>query len=919
MKQKNAKTTLATLPPGFSRESHLAAIRDLLAREQTKEALEAAKLLFKQDPSPEAEALLIQAYLGRLRALAGRGLEVEARELGKMVEQRFPAARPQVQEALRAQGLVRTSLTEILRPLRDPALPPEKKGLIEEHIRRQVWDLRELAACTALPPEHPYRRGAATLESALEQVTRRPMAGGEISLPEISHRSPLAPWKILVRALACFYAREDEECHRALEAIPEDSVPAKLKPVLCALLEGSSPEDLPEPARSLAEQIGGLSWQLEQAFRQVDRLAEDTSPQEAGRAFRRAHDVCRQAAPELLPRLEGFLMAKMVLRDANLKRFPWLVESAGPSTPAGLRLTARALEQHHPLEKKCRSIFYWEAFRQAALGQGWFEESSPENAAIHFHMAQCLLLFSPGALQKFRSAILQDAKSSGFYSPLHHSPAEMSRFFLPSSHLQKAALQDPHEEVFRAWLEWTRQHGAKGEALRVAEVWHDRLPGDTQPLLFLMEEAEERGALKTALDCARMAEASGSLDPSVRRARLRLLTGSGLRHLSQRKAHLVEEDLRQIAQIPPGQEKEAESVRMGLSWALEVLRQGDSFAARIPAEWKHPMGGPFSAWLWLSCFAQRLLPQSPSPSLPSLSGLKAELPALLDTALLAESLNLKLPIPFSWIPPLEEVLLQPEEAWSEAGLLALARQAMRSRQSQLGYAVTIAGMKRDPSYLPHFLLLRGLSVRPRRPRASNCFRAAAELARRQRNPALLQEAVESYRNMYKGSSRWRGMGGFANWEDFNLSPSLLSQILEEEQRFSQLADLDAMPQTGFSERECLCPSCRRARGDADTPAPPDWDEEEEDEEDGGQDSPLPIPPEEEEQLRQFLKAAAHGKVSRRDLKKLASAMGMSLEEILLLIEFGNIEVDLDDDQDPPEPAPRKRITRPEPEGQGSLF
>jgi hypothetical protein len=85
-------------PAGRRLDAHdgsgLAALRphveDLLARGKTRDAVEAAKRLYKETRSVEAEALLVDAYAARIRALIATGMSREARELASLVVERHP-------------------------------------------------------------------------------------------------------------------------------------------------------------------------------------------------------------------------------------------------------------------------------------------------------------------------------------------------------------------------------------------------------------------------------------------------------------------------------------------------------------------------------------------------------------------------------------------------------------------------------------------------------------------------------------------------------------------------------------------------------------------------------------------------------------------------------------------------------------
>ena len=77
--------------------SGLAAVRphveDLLARGKTRDAVEAARRLYKETRSLEAEALLVDAYAARIRALIATRMAREARELASLVVERHRGTR----------------------------------------------------------------------------------------------------------------------------------------------------------------------------------------------------------------------------------------------------------------------------------------------------------------------------------------------------------------------------------------------------------------------------------------------------------------------------------------------------------------------------------------------------------------------------------------------------------------------------------------------------------------------------------------------------------------------------------------------------------------------------------------------------------------------------------------------------------
>src|SRR5208283_4715789 len=157
--------TGGTVPASDEKE-----VRALLARGSTKPAVELAKQIHKHFATPASEALLVDAYGARIRALLKIGLAQEAKSLLDLVKERYPSAREKLRDIGMAVAGSQDNLDELLAPLNDPALPPERRVAIEEAIKRQVTDLAALVQCQALALDHPLRAGATALMRALEAV-----------------------------------------------------------------------------------------------------------------------------------------------------------------------------------------------------------------------------------------------------------------------------------------------------------------------------------------------------------------------------------------------------------------------------------------------------------------------------------------------------------------------------------------------------------------------------------------------------------------------------------------------------------------------------------------------------------------------------------------------------------------------------
>ncbi len=165
---------------GFAAEA--AEVARLLAKGQSKSALDSAKQIHKRHGTAESESLLVDAYAARARSLVEQQLIEEAEALLAMARAKYPKAASRLASSETAMPLVGTRLSELVRPLADPDLAPEKRGAIEAALRAGLTDPAELSRVTSLPSEHPLRLGAAALTRAFQAATSGPVSEEALAL-----------------------------------------------------------------------------------------------------------------------------------------------------------------------------------------------------------------------------------------------------------------------------------------------------------------------------------------------------------------------------------------------------------------------------------------------------------------------------------------------------------------------------------------------------------------------------------------------------------------------------------------------------------------------------------------------------------------------------------------------------------------
>jgi hypothetical protein len=839
-----------------------AGVRQLISRGQHRAALDRAKEIHKATRTPASEVLLVDTYVERIRALMGRGLMVEAKALVALVRQRHPSSRRRLDELARPAGAGPRSLNELLRPLADPALSTDERAPLERIVRHDVWDLSALAACEALPATHALRTAAAALHRSFVAVTSGPVTDEELELPEVSRRSPLASWKLLVRAIAYFHRGDRESCERALDAIDAESAPARLVTALRSMLDDDTAAPL-QPGRSGTAGGPGLSASspaaaalraavtrkpaLVRELEALDRAFASRSRSGIVKLIRSVVEECRHESPGRLEALKQHISVRCAV--ANLDAARVAAAMGGPSRhdAAFNRLLARAFEETHDPEHLVIACSIWDEFQRAAALEGWFADNSPESAAISLHIAGLLERIPEPALRELQQSARRGTALRG----------RNLSFLSPNELYQRACLLDPHPEAFSRWMAWAaRQRG--GQAARVAKAWHKIRPGDAEPILHLMDDAEARRAFGTAIGLLAKLERIDSLRPDVQRRRFRLLAGAVIDHVRRKKlAHAMEEVAR-LAALPEPQQGDRPAVVAALRALVHGVRGDADAMASCCADVDGLLRDRAATAMLLSVVATA----AKQPALGRLEGVehlssaeRASLPrALARVGVLAGELRLSLELPRPWLAEAARRFPASRASLGVDELRALAECGEQTGNVDLAYGATAEGLARGGASEAGFLYLRARTLAASPDRKAVCARAAAELAREQQDMELAERALAVAR------------GPFGS-ELFPLTLDQAREVLREEKAATgPLGRHTREPDYAHLLPQCQCANCRRNRGE---PVDPSDEFGFEDEDDFAIDLPPGITP---RMMNELLDAAAEAARRGESFDSFASRM-----------------------------------------------
>jgi hypothetical protein len=773
-----------------------ARVRQLIADGNHKDAVDAAKDLHKAQPTAASEALLIDAYRARIQSLFDRNLAHEANALLDLVCERFPSARERLKGSDTSAGIHPIPLDELLRPLNDPELSEERRAAIETSLARDLVDLAALAGCAALPAEHPLRQAATALQRAFVAVTEGPVSEDALELPEISRRNPLASWKLLLRAIGSFYRGDDQACRRSLDAIKPESAPARLLPAMRAML-GGTPVELTPASTALQSSVTRDPAPLRKSLEALDAAFDTHQEAKLLKAIREATQSCRGIAPDQFERLKQHMSVRCALLEIAPDKVGNSMGGGSRHDAYFMRLLARGLEEIGEPNKIASACMTWDLFQHEAVREGWFKADGPEVATLYLHMAGVLRKLPHQLLTEMQKAVCRnDGKS----------PDELY-FLYPEKLYQRACALDPHIESFSQWLDWVKRH-RKGQAEDVAEAWHKARPTDIEPILFVMERRENRNAFHTSLQYLAKAERIDSVNPAVRRARLRLLTSGAIRHLQQQKPHLAEQKLAELQALPQSQQGDRPALLAALRFTAALIRFDSNAAQAHRAEAERLLGGKAAAGLLLAgvAGASKQTTYGMIPPLAALS--KTERSALPEAVVrvtqLAKDLEINQTIPSDWLEETIKQFPRCSQSLSAAQLLTLAEFALMVRRFEFAYTVSGAGLERDAITLASFLVLRAQSMQTSGlTRWAVCASAAAQLARQRRQMDVVEKAVE--------------LLGDSPFEDLTLTLEQASEVVTKEKAERAFPTV-YRPGPNYSaylgEELCNCPKCRRERGQA---------------------------------------------------------------------------------------------------------
>jgi tetratricopeptide (TPR) repeat protein len=472
-------------------------------------ALELARTMAKQEPSPGHQELLRKATLGRARQLRTQGYTRDACTVldNALRLSDSPAWLEQVAEEYAACGEVRKAL-ELLDRVPDAAARPR--------VLAQVADaaVRQGPAGRNLLPE-ALRSQFDLLLQAFAQAEAGQDEAARASLQGIGLQSPFLEWKLLLRGLLAYYRGDDARVLENWQRLDAGRLPgrlaAPLRFTLDATFRAAQPPATQSALQHQADRLQGSG--LVQPLRAVQTaLANERQLPQAFRLAEGLLPALRREAPALVPRLASCFYWAIISHGMpeDMGRYK-RVFGAPADDPHLARLEALALEQRGAMAEAHR---FWQEFEKSAAANpaAWpGEQANRVRALVWCHMGH-------------NADSVPDLKDLDDLPPFLRDHPNRPRPLKPDAeecYRRSIELAPDALEPYEAVFEHFREKNKPGKAIEAGRRLLARFPDHVKTLEAVADLLMEKQRYDEAL---RLFERALKANPLERRLRAKLGT-----------------------------------------------------------------------------------------------------------------------------------------------------------------------------------------------------------------------------------------------------------------------------------------------------------------------------------------------------------------------------------------------------------
>ena len=488
-------------------------VEKLIRKERLKEAVKQAKLLFKDEGTPENHRLLENVYFLRARQLNELRMPESAIEVARHLLEFGVTSSEWADEFVRL--LIKLGLAdeafEIQARLGNPELKDQLVELAADSAVIHPERMQDLSAEMA--------REASLIRESLEKVTAGDMENGMALLRDLPRSSPLSDWKFFVRGLAAYYQGKSEEAQTNWSRLDAKrkafAIAARLGRIAAGGEKNAGDGDF-----AVLEKAAFGEPVLER-LASLPRLVAEHDWDKVNRVVISLRYPLRRFDPKLAERLTVILVGSVLheaseldLDDAEglLKSFTRAAEPMAID-PKWNRFWALATDLAEADRETVRD--YWMLYIQDL-------ETIPAFSPAERVLAQAMvwnrvaMLYCDDAEELESPDSTSDALSRMIAGPWDETELNELKQHAVQSLERSLALAPLHLPTYRLLIDiqkrWKNKSGVEAAAQRLLE----KFPDDVETLQLLLDSAFEKDRLPEAMACAGRIRALKPLDPAIR-------------------------------------------------------------------------------------------------------------------------------------------------------------------------------------------------------------------------------------------------------------------------------------------------------------------------------------------------------------------------------------------------------------------
>lgn len=441
-----------------------------------QQALDLVKHLHRAEPTPAHRELLKDTYLQRAIQLRNQGATRDAitvLEVAAKLDENNPTWLGQISTEMARCG-DGTHALALLRQVKQLAGATPQPSVDETRVLASLADVSLVAEKgdkdDKLPPE--LRADRELIVRAFAQVEAKQDEAARETLAGIGLRSPFLEWKLLLRGLQAYYAKDDERALDNWSRLDPSRVAARLAAPFRATIDSAYRDAQSSATQQILKQQfdwmqgAGIESHL-RAFRQALTNRNTLAP--AFRALEQLMPHIRQNVPHLVPRLATCLY--WMITRFGPDELPRYVRIFGKPTedPEFDRLSATAMEERGDFEGAHERWLDYEKFIASHPNLWPDEQGKLARALIWLKMGENAATIPTPAQRKKLPRFLRELET--FPAPLKPSAQEC---FERSLELAPNLL-GAHEGLFHHLLQSEQEERAITAAERMIKLFPDHV------------------------------------------------------------------------------------------------------------------------------------------------------------------------------------------------------------------------------------------------------------------------------------------------------------------------------------------------------------------------------------------------------------------------------------------------------------